>query len=314
MGRVLIGCWDSSPDGGPAALIAESGGRIDRYLASDSNLEQFAAFAAPHGVVAIWDRPDAGEGAIALANEKTWQYTSTNHLGFGYDFEGGLFVAHRTPDSNTWQRFDDVGTELTPAQTVPSVLQTHGYWAQPDARGNVLAAWQPVAGGQLQAHWYGSDLLPVGADFLLTTTAFPFLQALPGGGFAASMSDAATEPWLFVVRPGESKVLPVPPLRSSRDDRAFWTVFSGEAYAFIDTACGGTAWPCPTTGAEIAAADGTSCGTLRLRWADGSTEPFILTRGGTIIDGVHQTLPDPNPPAGGTLSVTRWWPGVLRRP
>jgi hypothetical protein len=313
LGRVILGCWDSSPDGGPAALVAEPGGRIDQYLASNWHMEQFAAYPGPHGVVAVWDRPDAGDGAIALANEQRWQYTASDHLGLGYAFEGGLLVGHTTPNSHTWQRFDDLGTALTPAQTVPSVLQTHGFWAQPDSRGNVLAAWQPVAGGEFQAQWYSSDFSPVGSAFPLTTTAFPFLQPLPGGGFAASPSDAAPEPWLFIVRPGESKALPVPPLLSSRGDRAFWTVFSGDAYAFIDTACGGSAWPCPTAGAEIAAADGTSCGMLRLRWADGSTEPFTLTNAGTIIDGVQEKIPDPSPP-GGTLRVTRWWPGVLRRP
>ena len=313
-GRVIFGCWDSRPDGGPTYKLVESGGRLVRNLAGDVHVEDFIGFAAPDGLIAKMDRPDAGEGAIMLANETVFRSTAAENFGLEYDFEGQLLVVRRSAADQTWARYDDLGTPLTLAQPVPDTLATFGFWALPDVRGNVLTAWQPTSGAALQAQWYGPDLAQVGTAFSLTTTSLPWLQALPGGGFAANKSRAAPDTWIFVLRPGESKISPVPSWRASAGDRAFWSVFSGDAYALIEGGCGLWRWPCPTLWAEILTADGISCGSLRLREPDGSQRPFILTRAGTIIDGVQEILPDPHPPPGGLLLVSRWWPGVLRRP
>src|SRR5438105_7967963 len=306
-GRVIFGCWDSRPDGGPTYKLVESGGHLVRNLAGDVHVEDFIGYAARDGLIAIMDRPDAGEGAVFLANETVWNSTPAERVGLAYDFEGQLLVFRSSAANQTWTRYDDLGTALTLAQPLPGILATFGYWALPDVRGNVLAAWQPASGAALQAQWYGPDLAPVGTPFSLTTTSPPLVQALPGGGFAADKSETAPDTWIFVIRPGESKVSSVPSWRASAGDRAFWTVFSGDAYALIEGGCSLSSWPCPTLRAEILTADGTSCGSLRLREPDGSQRPFILTQAGTIIDGLQETLPDPDPPSGGLLRVSRWW-------
>ncbi|TMA10918.1 MAG: hypothetical protein E6J86_14550, partial [Deltaproteobacteria bacterium] len=158
---MIFGCWDSRPDGGPTYKLVESGGHLVRNLAGDVHVEDFIGYTARDGLIAIMDRPDAGGGAVCLANETVWTSTPAERVGLAYDFEGQLLVFRSSAANQTWTRYDDLGTALTLAQPLPGILATFGYWALPDVRGNVLAAWQPASGAALQAQWYGPDLAPV---------------------------------------------------------------------------------------------------------------------------------------------------------
>ena len=100
-GRVIFGCWDSRPDGGPTYKLVESGGHLVRNLAGDVHVEDFIGFAAPDGLIAKMDRPDAGEGAIMLANETVFRSTAAENFGLEYDFEGQLLVVRKKSSSVT---------------------------------------------------------------------------------------------------------------------------------------------------------------------------------------------------------------------
>ena len=49
-GRVIFGCWDSRPDGGPTYKLVESGGHLVRNLAGDVHVEDFIGYAARDGL------------------------------------------------------------------------------------------------------------------------------------------------------------------------------------------------------------------------------------------------------------------------
>jgi hypothetical protein len=290
-------------DGGQwsVRLVDATGRVVTSFDSGDAGVDDAWAGAARDGIVGVYDPPD-GFGILAFAGPAlmTWTSTGGKGLSVAYDFEGGILVVKRSPSQQTWQRFDDLGNELTPDQPLPAAMTGGLDWAAIDVQGNVLGAWQQDGGASIDAQWFGPDLAPLGSVFPLGSSP-PFVEPLAERGFALSSSADDPELWTGVLDPFASAVAPVPSFRLDRGTRAQWPVFSGKAYAFSDASCAVASWPCPTASAEIVAADGTSCGSLTMRNADGSARSFILTRGGTIID------PEPQPPGS-----YRWWPGVLR--
>lgn len=278
-----------------------------------------SATAMPRGLVAWRDnRDDTGwyrGGSIEFADGGRLVADGTMQLRLFADFDGGLLVSrsampvHQTlaaPGPTLWQRYDDLGHPLTPAVAAPAEATQ----AWPDVLGNVLAVWLPAGEPLPRGQWLDGNLAASGTGFRLDrpqgggSRAIPRAQALPGGGFA--LSDEQGSPF-GVVQPGEARVKPLPPPLLGRPGNAFQVVFSGSAYAVLDSSCEGNQ-ECATRSAEIVTADGTGCGVLRLRGADGSSLPFRLTRSGALI----AEPPAPAPPGAPASSTTRWWPDALR--
>jgi len=301
-GRAVFVC-PGDTGGWSLRLVDAAGAVVRSFDSGDAGPQDAWASAARDGIVGVVDPPDGGDGRLSFADGKRgllWSSSGGSPVGAAYDFEGAFLIVQRSTTQNTWQRYDDLGNPVTQQQSLPGVLVAAPYWASVDIRGNVLAAWQPQAGAALQAQWFGQDLAPIGTPFSLRTTSWEPM-AMAGGGFAMSASADNADHWTGVLKPGDSAIDPVPSLRLDRGTRAYWTVFSGESYAFADAACPNASWPCPTASAEIVTPEGTSCGVLTLRNADSSARPFVLTRAGTIIDAQPQGA-----------RAWRWWPAVLR--
>ncbi|GAC1340962.1 MAG: hypothetical protein NVSMB23_11880 [Myxococcales bacterium] len=315
-GDVHVGCGGGRGDA-VALLIAPSGAvlqRIDTF--KNASLD---AQAGRDGLIAV-KRPSGSPGnqgsSVTFASGARIDTDSTARLGVQFDFEGEMVVTRTAlappplgqEGPTTWQRYDDLGRALTPEQLAPAAFSTPGttWSAVPDVRGNVLAQWEaPSKEGQAQ--WFGPDLAVKGAPFPLSGR----LQKLPEGGFVV-ISPGTPAKWLGAVRPADAQVGPLPAVLADRGARIFQTVFAGRAFAFYDAACS-LNQPCTqgTRSAEVVAADGTSCGVLTLQRSDGSPEPFYVTPGGTLIDGLQERIPRPGL-EGYATEVSRWWSNVLR--
>jgi hypothetical protein len=301
-GRAVFVC-PGDASGWSLRLVDATGAVVRSFDSGDAGPQDAWASAAQDGIVGIVDPPDGGDGQLWFADGKKgllWSSSQGSPLGAAYDFEGAFLIVQRGTQ-NTWQRYDDLGNPVTQERSLPGVLVAASFWASIDVRGNVLAAWQPQAGAATQAQWFGQDLAPIGTPFSLGTTSWPEVLSMAGGGLAVSASADDPDHWTGVLKPGDSAIDPVPSLRLDRGSRAYWTVFSGESYAFADAACPNASWPCPTASAEIVTPEGIACGVLTLHNADGSARPFVVTRAGTILDAQ---------PSG--ARAWRWWPAVLR--
>jgi len=294
-------------------ILFDAEGHIVRIAAMLGGKASVDVSTTPHGFVLWSDRTEYGvyyAGSLIFANRATLNAEPGIRLTPASDFDGGGVVLRTDTTTmpwttRTWQRFDDLANALTPALPVPPELTSPAAsFAKPDVRGNVLAVSQATPDGVLHAHWFDENLAPIGPTFPLSST-WVYLRPLARGGFALTASPEASAEALGAVRPGDSRMVPLPAAVASRRAKTYELVFSGDAFAFFDPCTDASC--AARTSAEIVAADGTSCGVLRVREGNGADLPFFVTRSGTVIDT------GPAPPAAAPSSRRiRWWPNVLR--
>ena len=172
---------------------------------------------------------------------------------------GGVEILAAGKTSTGWtltaQRFGDDGVARDAPQQLGELAASSGVTLAGAAEpgGAVLVTWSTYAPFATFARWLGADGTPLSPAFDISSWAghAAASAALPGGGIA--VGDTAGARWRGVLAPGSSSPSPVPAWLAARGD---FTLVRGGAAALFG-------------GAEVVAADGTSCGTLS--FADGGS-------------------------------------------
>jgi hypothetical protein len=316
----LAGTSDGA--GGLLLMMGTSEADVGAFVSASGSLRSFgAAPVQPIGELGTF------EGIVAPSAE-SWLAA--------FDEDGSALRTFPAQDSS-WPRFlaqanDPLGGMVAIGQAMSGSLTLYSFddhldprWSQPIDATKVLALGVDRAGQTLvlfdgtsppgevsmAGQWFNHEGAP-GPVFTAWSASpsgpFELYEQVGAGLF---LREGAGDEWTWVraFRSGEAASSAAPGWLVDRPGTSLHMAFGGKAYAVIPDP-GASAATCQQS-VEIAAPDGTSCGSSTFTVGTESCRTSDLRVGydGTVV----QTLPEPYIQCGATASVChctwQWWPG-----
>ncbi|MFL5313160.1 MAG: hypothetical protein ACJ79H_22225 [Myxococcales bacterium] len=295
-GDVAVACLDGRGDRGWNEVFSSDGSQhttLSAWTLAAPTGTGFAAVYTPFG------GPTARQGFVWF-DAGEWLAASEADLSTAARFvdanpRGGILeVAWLDPSGAgaTTRWVDQAGNPLGPERSWPDAVGLAS--AGIDDRGRALLVYAGAGRSGTSARWLDPD-----------DTAGPELQVPGAHGWDRLAGGGLVWQRRSMLRSGSGALEPAPAWLAARTE-PMTVVNGGRAYAFVteSTATSG----CAAT-VSLAAADGTSCGTITLAPPDRSCrQRTFVGPDGTVIQLVRTDPANPQLPG----SVWRWWPGYLR--